>query len=92
MVFRVNIPPGRNYRTQLYMYCQVSGKTFCKFESMHIVSIGRNIDGLWNEYQLGLIKPTFSKQTDTFYTDLGLLDLGIITNTGKKDLNSEIFF
>lgn len=45
--------------------------------------MGRNVDGLFHEYQLGFMPLQYYHEYDSFYTDEIGLDLGIVTNTGK---------
>ena len=82
----LNIPPFSNLRTVLNVSAidLSTNKQFGAIQSLKIISAGRNVDGLLNEYNLGLMPgPTFymSASDAAFYYDTAVFDLGIITNT-----------
>ncbi len=79
----IKFPDFANARTIVSLNCidPVTGRQFCSFLSMKIVSAGRNVDGLMSEYTYKLMKPTYNNLTDPIYTSSVTFDLGIITNT-----------
>lgn len=81
----INIPPYSNCRTKLVFSCvdNLSARQFCHINSIKIVSFGKNVDGLQNEYLNNLILPLFDKTAMTYYNDSASLDLGIVTNTRR---------
>lgn len=64
----------------------ITGRIACHINSVTVVSAGQNVDGFWQEYTYGLLQPVYSRTStsDNFYMDTAVLDLGILTNTGKK--------
>ncbi|RNA15674.1 hypothetical protein BpHYR1_008571 [Brachionus plicatilis] len=79
----LKIPPYSNCRTKIIFSCvdKTSGRQFCQINSTRIVSFGKNVDGLKNEYLNNLILTEFNRSAMTFYNDMAILDLGIVTNT-----------
>lgn len=54
--------------------------------------MGRNVDGLFHEYQLGFMPLEYYHEYDSFYMDEIELDLGIVTNTGKRNrINNKLY-
>jgi hypothetical protein len=61
---------------------------YCNIISASIKSIGKNIDGILNDYNNGhdYLKPKYYKNEidfNDFYYDTAKFDFGIITNTCK---------
>ena len=83
----MKIPPNNNTKTKLNFSCvdAVTNRQFCHIKSISIVSFGKNVDGLLNEYKNNLIPGSYliKALVGTFYYDSYELDLGIITNTSK---------
>lgn len=80
------VPPFTNSRLSLTASCmdRITGRIPCTILSLQLVSMGRNIDGLWSEYSYGLMSPTYYRNStlDNYYNDTAFIDLGIVTNTG----------
>jgi hypothetical protein len=92
MIITINIPPYSNLRTVLNISTvdSVTGQQFAHIQSLKILSAGRNVDGLMNEYSKGFMQPSFSRTAksgdSSFYFDSAFFDLGIITNTSITSL------
>jgi hypothetical protein len=92
ILITLNIPPYSNLRTVLNMSTvdSVTGQQFAHIQSIKILSAGRNVDGLMNEYGKGFMQPTFYRTArsgdSSFYYDNAIFDLGIITNTSIEFL------
>ena len=89
-IFTLNIPPNSNVRIILKFACVDTTGQFGSIQSLKIVSIGQNVNGLMREYNASLINPVLSSSgvAETFYSDSIMLDLGIITNTSiRKQTN-----
>ena len=83
---QISIPLFYNLRTKITLKC-VDNKTnqqFADIKSLRVISLGQNIDGLFNEYNKSLMPTIFNTSVlnAQFYKDTAILDLGIITNTG----------
>ena len=87
MMITINIPLYSNLRTILNISTvdSVTGQQFAHIQSVKILSAGRNVDGLVNEFNKGFLQPSFSRAAKSgdlsFYNDNAIFDLGIITNT-----------
>lgn len=83
----LKFPPYSNIRTILRFSCvdPSSNRQLCNIKSVLITSIGRNIDGLNNEYKKNILQPVYFRSIPgmIFYNDSVNFDLGIITNTSK---------
>ena len=81
----LTIPPNSNVKTVIQFKCVDSTGQFANIESLKIVSMGRNINGLMREYNASLLVPTYytSGVGESFYNDSVSFDLGIITNTSS---------
>lgn len=83
----MTIPPNTNTRTLLNFSCvdASTNRQFCHIKSVSLVSIGKNVDGFFNEYKNQLITGSFLKKASVanFYNDSLVLDLGILTNTSN---------
>ena len=87
VIVTLNVPPYSNLRTILNISTvdSVTGQQFAHIQSLKILSAGRNVDGLFNEFNKGFLQPSFSRTAksgdSSFYYDNAIFDLGIITNT-----------
>jgi hypothetical protein len=90
IIIHINIPPYSNVRTILNVSTvdTISNQQFASIQSLKILSAGRNINGLMNEYSKNFLTPVYSKTAksgdSSFYNDNALFDFGIITNTSKN--------
>ncbi len=81
----IYIPAFTNHLLQVVISSlnYASMRPFADIRSARIVSMGRNVDGLFNDYSLyGKHQPEFVSSVDEYYADHVVFDLGIITNTG----------
>lgn len=81
--FSIKIPPYTNCRAKILLSCVKNQRQFCDINSLKIVSFGKNVDGLKNEYSKNLIFEKLNKSVLAYYNDTAILDLGIVTNTRK---------
>ena len=81
----LTIPPNSNVKTWAQFKCVDSIGQFATIESLKIVSMGRNINGLMREYNASRLVPYYytSGVGESFYKDMVDFDLGIITNTSN---------
>ena len=88
----ITIPPYSNCRAKIVFSCVHNQRQFCHFNSLKIVSFGKNVDGLKSEYEKNLMLTNFNKSVLAFYNDTAILDLGIVTNTRKFLYIGRFFF
>jgi hypothetical protein len=60
--------------------------------SVDIISAGINVGSFMNEYALGnKYHWTYSSSVNSSYQDTAYLDLGVVTNTGRKKRDLKVF-
>lgn len=79
----VSIPPNSSSEVHVDMKLQVNDSAHMTVKDMRVISAGRNLACL---YDFSNVNYTYRSTQDTTQIDFGIINLGLVTNTGKINL------